>query len=428
MFEDTADLLKGINLGEDASLELKAVTFRSDRSKIARPTAADLSDALAAMANSGIGTFVLGVDHKTRDIVGIPLERLDDVERHVREACHDCIVPPLAVHIIRLELPDTTGVARPVLKVEVPRSLFVHRSPGGYFQRTGSSKREMSPDVLARLFQQRSQAQLIRFEEQAVPDTSSAELEETLWRRFVGTHTPDPVGTLHKLKLLSQDDSGLERATVAGVLMCARQPERWLPSAYVEAVHYRGVRQDSNYQVDASQITGPLDRQILESVSFVRRNMTVAAVKTPQRVETPQFSTRAVFEAVVNAVAHRDYSIHGSKVRLFMFDDRLDLYSPGPLPNTVRVEDLAVRQSTRNELLTTLLARSPVGPLSQEVVRQCSMEKRGDGVPVILAESEKLSGRQPVYRLIGDAELLLTIWSAQLPNQDDETDEGDSER
>ncbi len=87
----------------------------------------------------------------------------------VREVCNDSIKPPIPVRVYRMELPDETGALRAVLKVDVSRSLFVHKSPGGYFHRHGSSKREMPPDLLARLFQERSQARVIRFDEQSVP-------------------------------------------------------------------------------------------------------------------------------------------------------------------------------------------------------------------------------------------------------------------
>lgn len=125
------------------------------------------------------------------------------------------------------------------------------------------------------------------------------------------------------------------------------------------------------------------------------------------------YSLRAVFEAVVNAVAHRDYSIHGSKIRLFMFPDRVDLYAPGALANTLTVESLPLRQATRNELIASLLAKCPVNS-DLEVGRGRLMDKRGEGVPIILEESWKLSGRLPVYRLIDDSELRLTIYGASL--------------
>jgi len=148
--------------------------------------------------------------------------------------------------------------------------------------------------------------------------------------------------------------------------------------------------------------------------------MRVAATKSPGRLELPQFSIRAVFEAVVNAVAHRDYSIHGSKIRLFLFDDRLELYSPGSLPNTVTIDSIALRQSTRNELLTSLLAKCQTTEQEEGVGRQYLMEKRGDGVPIILSESRKLSGREPEYRVIDDAEVRLIVHAAS-PGGEEET-------
>jgi predicted HTH transcriptional regulator len=412
MFDSPEELLRKIRLGEDTSLELKAVTFRGDR--VSGPTRDDLADEVAALANTHDGVLLLGVDDKSRDVTGIPIERLESVERFVYEICNDSVRPPVSFRAFRLELPDSTGTLRAVLKVDVPRSLFVHESPGGYFQRQGSSKRKMPPELLARLFQQRSQARLIRFDEQAVPGTSPHDLDVDLRRRFLGEDVEPSVATLQKLKLLTNDDSGERRATVAGILMCCQSPETWLPGAFIQAVRYRGSRQDSNYQVDAQEIKGPLDRQVRDAISFVQRNMRVAALKDPARREVPQFSIRAVFEAVVNAVAHRDYSIHGSKIRLFLFDDRLELYSPGPLPNTVTIDSIALRQSTRNELITTLLAKCPAEDPAGAIGRRFLMEKRGDGVPIILAESRKLSGRDPDYRLIDDAELLLTIHSAEL--------------
>ena len=419
MFDSPEELLGKIRLGEDTSLELKAVRFRGDR---VEPRRDDLADELAAIANTHDGVLVLGVDDKTRDILGIPVERLEAVERYVYEICNESIKPPVIFRSFRMELPDGAGAPQPLLKVEVPRSLFVHKSPGGYFHRQGSSKREMPTDLLMRLGQQRNQARLIRFEEQAVPQTTFADLDEKLRRRFLGSGVKDDVTSFKKMRLLTDDETGQTRATVAGILMCSSAPEKRLPGAFVQAVRYRGTRQDSNYQLDAQEITGPVDEQVRSALAFVRKNMQVAARKSPVRVETPQFSMRAVFEAIVNAVAHRDYSIHGSKIRLFLFDDRLELYSPGPLPNTVTIDALALRQSTRNELLTTLLARCPIEDPTGESKRQFLMEKRGDGVPIILDESQRLSGRKPEYRMIDDAEVLLTIHAA-VPAREEEHEE-----
>ena len=246
-----------------------------------------------------------------------------------------------------------------------------------------------------------------------MPNTTIADLSAPLYERFTSRSNEPAETVLLKRNLLRRDESGDIRASVAGVLMSTEFPDKYLTGAFIEAVRYRGTLQDSNYQHDAQQIRGPLDEQIRQAMLFLKRNQTVAATKEPHRTEKPQFSERAVFEAVVNAVAHRDYSIYGSKIRFFIFDDRLELYSPGALPNTVTVESLSLRQATRNELLTSLLAECPVTETGGNVQRAYYMEKRGDGVPIIIRESEALSGRKPEYRLIDDSELLLTVFAAK---------------
>ena len=411
---DREELIKKIRLGEDSFLEFKTVRFRGN--KIAGPSRNDLADELAAFANAEGGKLLLGIDDKSRDILGVPLDKLDITESFIQGICSDSVKPPLSVNILRVELPGISGEERPVIIIDIPRSLFVHKSPGGYFRRQGSSKRELTPDLLARLFQQRSQTRIIRFDELSVTGTSIKDIDEDLCKRFVGSSVKDSETVLKKLRVIAEGEDGEVRVTVGGLLMCSFRPEEWLPGAYIEAVHYRGVKMDSNYQIDVRKITGPLDRQIMEALFFVKRNMKIGAVKRPGRIDIPQFSLRAVFEAIVNAVAHRDYSIHGSIIRLFMFEDRLELYSPGALPNTLTVESLPLRQATRNELITSLLAKCPVGEENPEYGRQYLMDKRGEGVPIIFAESEKLAEKSPIYQLIDDTELLLTIFSAKVPS------------
>ena len=141
--------------------------------------------------------------------------------------------------------------------------------------------------------------------------------------------------------------------------------------------------------------------------------MWIRAVKgvAGTRTEYPQFDMLAIFEAITNAVAHRDYSMAGSKVRLRLFDDRLELYIPGCLVNTMTPESLPFRQAARNETITSLLARCPVEQADLESHRTHIMDKRGEGVSIILTRSKELSGRVPEYRLVDESELLLTIYA-----------------
>ena len=416
VFDSKKELLDKIRLGEDSFLELKEARFSGAR--VTKPHRDSLADELATFANSRGGVFVLGVEDDTHEILGIPADRLDDVERFVHELCHDSINPPIAPVIERLSLPNSTGEDVAVIKVDVARSLFVHRSPGGYLHRVGSAKRVMSPEYLARLFQQRSQTRLVRFDEQVVPDASLDDLACELWSRFRTPRTGDERGEMMtKLGMARTYEGGELKPTVAGVLMASRDARQWLPNTYVQAVAYRGTTitaGDSTdpYQLDAADIAGPLDVQVVDSCEFVAKHMRVAAFKKHGRRDRPQFDMTAVFEAIVNAVAHRDYSIYGSKIRLRLFANRLELYSPGTIPNTMDVESLVHLQSSRNELLTSLLAKCPVPDRPWLTTdRSFLMDKRGEGVRIILDNSQLLSGREPEYRLIGDAELLLTIYA-----------------
>lgn len=403
-------IIAQIRLGEDSLAEFKQVFTAGNR--VTQPSRGDFADELAGMANGAGGTVILGVSDRTREIVGIPLERLDAVEAWAREICNDSLTPPLDAVIRKMELPGISGAPVPVICVDVPRSLFVHRSPGGYFRRIGSSKRELPPDALARLFQERSQSRVIRFDESPVPNTSPDDLDKALTARFLRQDAPVGEDALRKLRVVAEDELGEPRITVAGALLCSAEPSRWMPHAHIQAVRYAGERRDVNYQLDAQDFAGALDSQVMGALNFVRRNTRVAAAKAVGRRDIPQFSERAAFEALVNAVAHRDYSIAGSRVRLHIFGDRLELYVPGALANTLTTDSMRLRQYSRNELIVSLLARCPV-PESSGVGRSHMMERRGDGVPIILDESRDLSGRFPQYELIDDNELRLTIWGAE---------------
>jgi len=405
------ELIYQIRLGEDSSYEFKKVTFKGG--KIEGPTQKDLANEIAAFANTKGGVLLLGVNDKMqagkpREVLGIEPVRIDTVQGMITRASQDNINPPITPYTRIVEIPDHEGNQKPVIYIEIDKSLFVHSSNGKYYHRANESKKEMAPDYLGRLMMQRSQARMIWFDEQPVPRTQDADLDEALAKRFLRGNQPASI-QFKKLKLLVEDEDQQLRLSVAGALMATTEPHQWLPDAYIQAVSYSGAARDADDQLDAQDIIGSLDAQVTQALRFVERNMKTGATKTIGREDVPQYSLKAVFEALVNAVAHRDYAIYGSKIRLHMFSDRLVLSSPGALVNTLEVGDLELRQATRNQLIATLLARCPVAGV--EVDRGMMMDKRGEGVPIIVNESERLSGRSPEYRMVGE-ELQLTIFAA----------------
>ena len=398
MFYTLRELIEKIMLGEDSTIEFKREM----------PHRNSLADEIAAFANTQGGMILIGIDDN-KEIVGVELQKLDRIEKTVVEICNDSIEPAIPIFTEKLRLDDKN-----ILKIEVQRSLFVHKTSNGYFTRQGSSKKEMPTDQLARLLQSRSQARIIAFDEQLVPNTHKRTLRESLYRRFITEDADEEniENLLLKRSLLIKEGSEI-RASVAGVLMCHDTPDEYLYNSFIQAVYYRSKEKDANYQIDAKDFKGPLDQQIIDAFKFVQKHNAVSARKGIGREDYPQYNLRAIFEAIVNAVVHRDYSKSSSKIRLFMFTDRLELYSPGALVNTVTIDKLRYSQATRNERLARLLSEINLDDIGRQVKRRHFLERRGEGVAIILNESEHLSGKIPVYELINE-ELCLTIFAANI--------------
>lgn len=399
------DIKRQMRLGEDSHWEFKEIEFTGNVPR--SPRRDDLADEFAAFANTDGGVVLCSVTNDG-DVQGMSREQMDALEQLIVNVCSDMINPPIRPVILRKEIDE----GMPFLLVEVPQGHTQHDSPGGSYHRVGSSKRRMTSDERLRLAQQRGQARFLWLDKQRVEGTGFGSLDESLWKPLLSTvGAADPESALERMGLLTSDENGTTRATVAGVLLCSRSPEEWLPNACITATCYRGNDRASG-QIDSQTITGPLNRQITEAVAFAVRNMRVGAYKNPARTDLPQYSEAALFEAIVNAVVHRDYSIRGSRIRLSMFADRVEINSPGGLPNNLTIDSMDVRQSTRNEALASIFGRIPVGEIRGSGDRQFFMERRGDGVPIILRETEALSGKLPVYQLIDDLDLVLTIPAA----------------
>lgn len=399
-----AEIRVRLSLGEDSRWEFMQIEFAGSRPR--NPRRDDLADEIAAFANADGGMLLCGVTD-AGEVQGMSREQIVELDSVLVEVSSDAIKPAVRIRTHHGQLDG-----KRLLLVEVPAGESLHQSPGGCHVRVGGTKRKTDSDEQLRLAQRRGQARFRSFDEQPLPNTGFGTLDESLWKPLLTAEgAVHPESALGKLAFLAPDQAGIPRATAAGVLLCTRNPERHLPNACITATRYRG-RDRASGQIDAQEITGPLNRQIAEAVAFAMRNMRIAARKEPARVDLPQYSGKALFEAIVNAVAHRDYSMRAGRIRLSMFADRLEIQSPGSLPNNLTVESMATRQATRNEALTSMLGRMPVGDTQGSEDRRYFMERRGDGVPIIRRETRELSGRLPEYRLIDASEVRLIIPAA----------------
>jgi len=408
VFESKEEILSQLAAGEDSFAEFKEI--RMGDTSVISPNAEDFAGEVIAFANAEGGTLFLGVADDGA-VVGLPDDALRKVESWaINVASHNCD-PPVRPTFRSVVLPGADGEPRRILLVHVKQGLYVHRTQGGrWYVRVGSSKRDLTQAELSRLFQERGRTFV--FDETPVLTATADELDQDLLQRTLG----DPRGIdrsqlLQNRRVLRLDADGVLRPTVAGLLCFGHRPADNLPGAWIQTAVYRGERRHAGDAVHSDQIHGPLSQQIDDAVAFVARFMLKPSTKTVGRKDYPQYLLGPVQEAIVNAVAHRDYSIAGSKIRLQLFSDRLELSNPGDLPNTLTLESMPYRQFTRNQLLVSFLSR-----MRSRFEGRFFMEERGEGVSRILEECTEHSGRTPVYDLHG-SELRLTIWAQPSPHE-----------
>ncbi len=400
------EIRKRLEVGEDERWEFKQVEFEGNKPK--SPTRKDFADEMIAFANASGGVILCGVTDKGI-IQGMDFDQLSSLDKLLVELAKYTVKPTLKINIHHHDLDEKAFIL-----AEVPKSNTVHERDGIAYIRFGTTKKRLEGDERSSLTQNREQSRFLSYDMRIVPNTGFNTLNTNLWEPLLSvTGAEDPQRGLMNLRLLKVDDTGKVRATVAGILLCTESPEKWLPQATIVATSYRGNDRTSG-QLDTQEIVGPLNVQITNAVHFVKRNMRVAAQKSPERENIPEYNISAVFEAIVNAVVHRDYSLRQKRIRLSMFKDNLEIDSPGRLPNGMTIESMDISQATRNEVIASVFGRIPVSETSGLSNRRYFMERRGDGVSIIKKRTFEAVGKWPGYKLIDKSNLLLKIPATKL--------------
>ena len=348
----------------------------------------DVGRAICAFANSDGGVVILGVDD-TGTIVGVP----EDTER-VRERLTSFLQSGCSAPV-SARCGHHADPAGPVHWVEVPRQRGYEplRYRGRVWVRRERSSVEPSATELQELY---NAFGYILTEERSIQAASVADIDQAAFRAYLqalGLETeeePQPASEddLRNRGVLTEVD-GVLRATLYGVLGFGKEPQRFAQTAscWVECAAYAGRDRASDVLL-VGEGKGRLDEQARRAVGWVRGLGRIERYSDLMRTDSPLVPDRALREAIVNAIAHRDYAITGSKVLLEVFADRIDVTSPGLLPNHMSVESVRAggHPRSRNELIANYLL----------VMRL--MEQRGRGWPVIRHTMREFNGT--------DAELL----------------------
>lgn len=314
----------------------------------ARASERKIAEALAALANANGGVLVLGVTG-TRKITGVA-DPAGACERMASAALQ--LSPPLLLPSPR----QVTVDGRVLCVAEVPAGLsHVYSVRGQYLVRSGRDIRPLTAHELRSLLLEREET---AFESHTPPDATLDDLDPARIESYRQLLAWPPATDVRELLLdrgcVARTPEGL-RPTLAGLLLFGRHPQRWVRSAQITGVRYAGPAMSDDFiRVD---IQGVLPDQIRQAEAFVSTNMRRGVrIRGLEREEAPEYPISVVREAIVNAVAHRDYSIRGDNIRVFMFSDRLEVYSPGRLPGHITLENIVDERYSRNEAIVQVLA------------------------------------------------------------------------
>lgn len=354
----------------------------------------DLANDLIGMANADGGTIVVGLWRQAVEGGEGEAER-----RNAQlQAAIDFAHPPVHVRHRRVPCVNAAGQRDHLLVIDVPTSEVVHaNTKDEVFLRVGDETRRLSFHQRQELLFDKGQAS---YEARSLSDVGLEALDEALLEQYAtAVGHPDSKRLLRARHLATRGD----RLTVAGLLLFAREPQVVLAEAFVRVLRYRGRERGVGTRqqvVKDVRIEGPIPHQLL------RAHKAIAAWQPTRRAllpasgrfgEVPLIPEDAWLEGLVNAVVHRSYSIAGDHIRVEIFDDRIEVSSPGRFPGLVELSD---------PLRSIRFARNP------RIARVCSDlhfgQELGEGIRRIFEEMRAAGLIDPDYRQTA-ASVLLTL-------------------
>jgi ATP-dependent DNA helicase RecG len=326
---------------ESVAFELEAVALNR------------LAETLAAFANGDGGWVLLGIDPATNAVRGL---RASDAAIDKTLSAGLRCEPPLI-----LPRPDIAMLdGKEILLIEVPAGLpHAFGLRGKYLARSGRKNIALGPRQLRQLLRERGEA---KFEQRPAPGASLDDLDPGAIQKYAAMFLGDPLPAkkeplyefLNRRGCLVREDNAW-RPTTSGYLLFGREPQRAFPSAEILLARYAGKQMADEFLREV--VRGALPEQIRRVESWITANMRKGArIDALQRAERAEYPAPAVREAIVNAVAHRDYAIRGDEIRVMMYSDRIEVYSPGRLPGHVTIDNLVEERFSRNEVIAQVLA------------------------------------------------------------------------
>ncbi len=419
-------LLEIIANGENSGVEFKRDTLQNH----------DLAKELVAFSNLEGGIMLLGVEDDG-SLTGLVREGL---EEWVMNTCRDKIRPAIIPYF---EIIEEVEPSKNVAVVRVPRGLYAysrwHNNKTVCYIRVGSQSREPTLEVMSRLFQQRH---MLRVDSRPISGTTIKDLDRRRLKDYFGRilqqdFPDDDAGWITLLSNMEIMDEDV--VTVGGLLLFGTTPNRYLPQAGINAVAFAGTEKEYAAR-ERKQLRGAMtllmdgNGNLLEtglveqSVDFVRRNTSVSAVLEygARGVERPTYPEDAVREAIVNALTHRDYLLSGTDIELAVYSDRLEIISPGNLPNGITPESMRDgARSSRNPLLKDFMRDyGYIENLGMGVSRKIikGMKEHNGSNPDLIEKHERFMVRLHSSGISGTPEREVSAARQQLETWHEETE------
>jgi ATP-dependent DNA helicase RecG len=379
----------------------RGISYKKPEQDLAKQIARIVS----AMANADGGTLVVGVE-PDKSVTGIAHNGAEI--QSLIQAPLTRLAPPVTALAEKLRLGNLL-----LLKFEVAPGVEVSRVAGGRsFYRLATE----TPALPAEQIQSLKEAKKSVFYERQQPLNAAWEdldkhLLETFQTKLNDPRPPEQL--LSQSYHLCDSSRGRPVPNLAGLLLFSKDPPRWHPRCGIDFVKYEGTERRHGATLNVIKrirFEAPLLRLVDEAVGRIKEHIRERTILHDlffrERLEYPAFAWQ---EALVNAVAHRDYAITGAPIEVWMFDDRLEVRSPGLTPPPVTLEQLRQHKSihfSRNPLLVRALA--DMGYL----------QEMGEGIPRMFEEMEQHGLQPPEFALEG---FYLVVTLHNTPVYDDET-------
>jgi ATP-dependent DNA helicase RecG len=326
------ELLDLIAHGESQSLEFKEERFKPS----------NLAETLAAFANTKGGRVIIGVDDKTRQVSGIK-KKEETINNIHRAASLPCTEPAVNISIEEVSVQNN-----PVFVITVPyQPTALFATTGKVPVRRGAENVPASQGEIISLSSRRGR---LRYEANVIEEATLQDIDFKLLEEYRAAYREkrDKKLTQPDLDLLNILGSIVKvgedyKPTVAGILIFGKDPQRFLPQSEVPVVRYSGEEITRDYR--SKEFTGTLPQIIEKIIDYVSEHIQVASIRgvpgsKGKREDIPDYPLPALREVIINAIAHREYQLRGSRVIIKWFTNHIQAWSPGSFVEPITPETI----------------------------------------------------------------------------------------